>query len=232
MIKEAKFATKDLVTEADFINFAQTSFGDNIWKELSGGIISSVVPVKTRLIAGPFTAKTGKNPKRVNSKNCLPLLDTAHYGGNLGEDRAACCAGALKKYGAPFVLIDFGTAVSVNMVDKGGTFKGGAILLGVNTFLKAISENTAQLPKLEIRNKINVIGKNTEENILSGAVCALAFAAAGYIETAKKEFGNDTSVIITGGQAEDVLPYCEFKNIFDPGILLEGLFALYDGGIK
>jgi type III pantothenate kinase len=229
VIKDAKFATKDLLTEADFVNFAQTNFGDNIWKELDGGIISSVVPAKTELISNPFTAKTGKGAKRVNSKNCLPVLNTSGYGGNLGEDRAACCAGAVKKYGAPFALIDFGTAVSVNIVDKGGIFKGGAILLGVNKFLKAISENTAQLPRLEIRDKINIIGKNTEENILSGAVRALAFAAEGYIETAKQELGENMRVIITGGQAQDVLPYCGFKNIFDPAILFKGLFALYEG---
>lgn len=226
IIKEAVLTAKELNSEGDFKNFIEKSFGLNIWRDIDGSIISTVVPEKTSFVTDAVIAETGKSPQRIDAQSRRKLY--AQYDGLLGEDRVACCAGALKKYGPPFIVVDFGTATTVNVVNPEGDFIGGAILAGVRTSLLALSDNTAQLPNIEMDARIPVIGKNTRENLLSGAVIGSAFAVEGYIRRMEWEMDRKLPVIITGGHAPIVLPYCKFVNMHEPGMLLMGLFALYE----
>ncbi|MCL1998596.1 MAG: type III pantothenate kinase [Turicibacter sp.] len=211
---------------ADFSTIA-TLFANTLdfsWDEIEGVIISTVVPEKTELIIAALSTKTD-NIKRVDVSK---RLNTEAYSGLLGEDRAVCSFMALQKYIPPFVIIDFGTATTINIVNGASEFIGGAILSGLFTGLNALNTTTAQLPKIDFEQMQNIpiIGKNTAENLASGAVYGLAAAAEGFLNRIEKEMPL-TAVIVTGGHAPIILPYATFDYVHEPDLLLLGLFALY-----
>ena len=210
-----------------FLRFLEGKFGAGLWSGLEGCIIASVVPGQTEMVAGALESKLGRPPKRVDLKN-NPPLDLSQYKDTPGEDRVVCCVGALCEHTPPLILVDFGTATTINVLDERGRFLGGAILAGLHISLEALAGRTAQLPLVdEFAADIPLIGSRTKESMVSGAVLGEAFAAAGYVERIKKIYGQGTPVIVTGGHAPVILPYCEFEYIHAPNLLLSGLFALY-----
>lgn len=222
----AVLPTDELNSAEDFNHFLNKSFGEKIWRRVEGSIISTVVPQKNSYIKETLIQGTGKIPKTIERRS-LSYINASQYDGLLGEDRIVCCAGVLSKYEPPFILVDFGTATTVNVVNEKSEFLGGAILPGVKTGIKALSDNTAQLMETEIEGDIPVIGKNTRENLLSGAIIGLALAVEGYISLIEGELGSGFAVVVTGGHAPLVLPYCRFPYTHEPDLLPKGLFALY-----
>jgi len=211
-----------------FLCFLEEKFGAGLWNELEGCIISSVVPEQTPVVANALEAKLGRPPKRVDLQNC-PQLNPSGYNDTPGEDRIVCCVGALREHKPPLILIDFGTATTINVIDEGGRFLGGAILAGLHISLEALAGRTAQLPQIgELAASIPLIGAGTRECMVSGVVLGEAFAAAGYVQRIQKKFGRELPVIVTGGHAPVILPHCEFKHTHVPNLLLSGLFALYN----
>ncbi|MCL2421643.1 MAG: type III pantothenate kinase [Defluviitaleaceae bacterium] len=207
------------------------------WDQIEGSIIATVVPEHTHAVVSALKSKINGSVKRIDIKNCGSLR-VDQYEGLLGEDRVVCCAQALQKFSTPFVVIDFGTATTINVVNGDGAFIGGAILAGLQTGLDALTRNTAQLPQISgsdaKKTEILLIGKNTKENLHSGAVIGLACAMEGFLFRIKKEMGycEKTPVIVTGGHAPAILPYCQFDYIHEPSLLLEGLLTLYRGQTK
>jgi len=201
-----------------------------IWDQVEGSIIATVVPAHTDMIMSALEHKIGKPVKRIDINKC-GHLHTDQYEGLLGEDRAVCCAQALQKYSPPFIVIDYGTATTINIVNGDGEFLGGAILTGLQTGLDALTHNTAQLPQISQmaakKIEIPLIGKNTIQNLYSGAVIGLACATEGFLCRIEKELGVKMPVIITGGHGPVILPHCRFDYIHEPSLLLEGLLALY-----
>ena len=96
----------------------------------------------------------------------------------VGADRVVNNVSALKKYGAPAIIIDFGTATTFNVLDKEGEFIGGVIAPGIKGSLDSLVNGTAKLPRVEIERPKSVIGKNTVTNMQSGIV----FGFAGLVE--------------------------------------------------
>ncbi|MDR1703346.1 MAG: type III pantothenate kinase [Clostridiales bacterium] len=209
-----------------FSDYIEHDFGPEIWNNLEGSVLSTVYPEKTPALIGIIEKKTGKPVKRVDLTNCGGI--TSAYQGLLGEDRLVCCAGALRVTEPPFIVADFGTAATINVVNKGGAFAGGAIMTGVKTGLLALSEGTAQLPLTELKPDSPVVGVNTAQNLISGAVIGAACALEGYIRRIWNELGYETPIIITGGDAGAVLPHFRLRCRYEPELLIQGLFAVYE----
>ena len=208
----------------------ETNMGASIWDKIEGCIIATVVPSQTEIVLGMLQEKR-KLVKRVDIRNC-GKLKTERYTGLLGEDRVVCCASALQKYSPPFVVIDYGTATTINLVDANCEFLGGVILCGLRTGLNALTKNTAQLPSIDDLKTVPLIGTNTAENLISGAVIGLACATEGIIarmetEMGIKENGGILPAIVTGGHAPTILPHCHFEHKHEPSLLLEGLLSLW-----
>jgi len=200
-----------------------------IWDQIEGTIIATVVPEHTDMIVSALEKKTKRPVKRIDKNHCGHLR-VDRYEGLLGEDRIVCCAQALRKFSSPFVVIDYGTATTINVVNGDGEFIGGAILTGLQTGLDALTRNTAQLPPIStVTEQIPLIGKSTVENLLSGAVVGLACATEGFLTRIEEEMGCKMPVIVTGGHGPIILPYCRFDYIHEPSLLLEGLLALHRG---
>jgi len=220
------------VDEGQVTDLIEAGLGNDIWHKIKETLIATVVPSYTETVMTAIEAKTKKPVKRLNI-NKLGDLKIDQYQSVLGEDRAVCCARALQKYSPPFVVIDYGTAATINVVNGEGEFLGGAILPGLHTGLKALTSKTAQLPDIEkFDTNIPVIGKNTLQNLQSGAAIGLACATEGFLSRIEEELGKkskEIKVIVTGGHGPVILPYCRFSYFHDPSLLLEGLLSL--GGV-
>ena len=197
-------------------------------EEIEDTIISSVVPLVAAsissavsklfhivpLILGPGV-KTGLNIKIDNPAQ-------------LGADLVAGAIGALESYNMPCVVIDMGTASTISVLDRNGTFLGGAIAAGVKLTLKALTENTAQLTSMPIEAPDSVIGTNTIECMQSGSVLGTAAMIDGLLERIECELGETPTVVATGGLSKQIIEYCKTSIIYDENLLLEGLRAIYE----
>ena len=225
--KQAAVDTSEIACDACFAEFLHEHLGAELLAKLDGCIVASVVPNKTQAVVDAIRQKNSNVPIRfIDKVGCG--VDFSRYNGNLGEDRAVCCMAAVKKHQMPVVVIDFGTATTVNVVNSGKVFLGGAILAGVQTGIDALSNATAQLPLVEDFTAVKAIGGGTRECIASGAVMGAAFAVEGYVKCIAKELKTEPVVIITGGNATKVVPHCNFEFVYEPSLLMEGMFLIYE----
>ena len=197
-------------------------------EEIEDAIIASVVPSVAfsvsnavsklfhivPLMLGPGV-KTGLNIKIDNPAQ-------------LGADLVAGAVGALESYNMPCVVIDMGTASTISILDRNGTFIGGSIAAGVRLTLKALTENTAQLPSIPIEAPESVIGTNTVECMQSGLVYGTAAMIDGLLERIEDELGEIPTVVATGGLSKQIIEHCKTNIIYDENLLLEGLRAIYE----
>jgi len=224
-LKDAAAYWEEVPTAGQLIEWVEARFGGDIWQDLRGCVIASVLPQKTDEVAEAIQSRSGVRPGRVDLAGCG--LDLSRYQDTPGEDRVVCLVAALQLCPPPLVVVDFGTATTINVVDRARVFIGGAILPGVRIGLDALAGRTARLPRIgELSEVAPLIGVSTRDNLISGAVRGAAFAVEGYLREIKKEVGEEAAVIVTGGHAPAVLPYCGFAYDHRPDLLLRGLFFL------
>ena len=145
-----------------------------------------------------------------------------------GADRIANAVGAYVLYKHPVIVVELGTATTIDVVDSNGDFIGGIITLGVTSQLKALNKFTSKLPRIEVSLSNNAIGHNTNDAILSGVLRGTASMIDGLIEQCEKELGSKVIVVATGGYSGLISNY--LKRPFDfinPTLTLEGLRYLY-----
>ena len=170
----------------------------------------SIVP----LIIGPGV-KTGLNIKIDNPAQ-------------LGADLVAGAVAALHEYTMPCVIIDMGTATTISVLDENGSFLGGSIAAGVRLTLKALTQNTAQLPEISISAPAKVIGTNTADCMRSGLVFGAASMLDGLLERIEEELCMSATVVATGGLSKEVIPLCKKDIIYNENLLLDGLRYIYE----
>ena len=196
-------------------------------KAIKGAVMSSVVPqlnmtVKSavKFLIGIDTLTVGPGVKTGISIQC----DTPS---SVGADLICASVAAHFVYEKPALIIDLGTATKMTVVNGKGAFIGTSILPGVAMGLNALSNETAQLPKVSLEAPASVIAKNTVDCIKSGIIYGNASMIDGMIERIKNESGEELSVYITGGYAPAVLPYCKQKMTHDENLVLKGLNIIY-----
>lgn len=150
----------------------------------------------------------------------------------IGADRIVNAVAAVKEYGAPSVVIDFGTATTFDVISMKGEYLGGAIAPGVLTSSEALFERAARLPRIEISDPKKVIGKNTITAMQSG----IFYGYVGVVNEITKRIEEELKVkfnyIATGGVVELIAPYCECNPIIDKVLTLKGIKILYDMNVK
>ncbi|MBP5677097.1 MAG: type III pantothenate kinase [Bacteroidales bacterium] len=163
-----------------------------------------------------------------NSNTPLPIKLDYKTPATLGPDRlaAACGAWALHK-GEPCLIVDAGTCVTVDYLDAAGTYHGGAIMPGVAMKLKALHAYTAKLPlvTVEAGAKVPVPGRSTDECIVAGTLGETQMAVAGFV-TLYKGVAHNLKVLVTGGDAELVVPHGTEGREHVPHLTLIGLNAI------
>ena len=149
--------------------------------------------------------------------------------GRLGTDRAVNCIAAIEKYGPPFLILDFGTATTIDAVGPDGVYLGGTIGPGLQVSLDALVSRTAMLPRVELQMPPTVLGRNTVEQIQAGVVGGYVGNMEYLVHQVIREMGCDNiKVIATGGLSRMIAQQTDRITIVDTGLTLDGLQMIYD----
>lgn len=141
----------------------------------------------------------------------------------VGADRIANAVGALAFLSPPLVVVDFGTATTLDVVDGEGTYVGGAILPGIHVSLEALVGRTSKLPAIAIEAPQTAIGKTTVHSLQSGVVLGYACAIDGLIEQVVDELGGTAQVVSTGGLGSAFTGLAKRIEAHYPELTLDGL---------
>ncbi|HVM46603.1 MAG TPA: type III pantothenate kinase [Candidatus Acidoferrum sp.] len=191
---------------------------------LEGAVLCSVVP--------RVTPRVKRAVKRLWNLPCLELTPRTLRGvginyprpRTIGPDRLANAVAARHHFGAPAVVVDFGTAVTFDVVDRAGNYVGGIIAPGLAAMTEYLHEKTALLPRIRIREVKSVIGKSTEHAMLAGAVHGYRGLILELIRQLKRELGvRRLPVVATGGYAELIGSKLSAITAVEPLLTLEGL---------
>lgn len=196
-------------------------------KNCEGAILSSVVPQITEAVQISCGRILGKMPMLVTTETKTGLTIDLPEPDKVGRDRLVDAAWAAEYFPLPAVTADLGTASTFNLILPGKIFAGGIICAGIQTGLRALAYRAAQLPRLDLRIPDRIVGKNTEECMISGAVAGTAAMIDGLVRDIEEEIGNPVTLLLTGGGGEYVTSLIRHPHIFDPDMTRKGLALLY-----
>lgn len=197
-------------------------------KDVSGAIISSVVPSVTLAIKEAIIKLTGIDAMIIGPGIKTGLSILIDNPAQLGSDLVVDAAAAISEYKLPLVIFDMGTATTASVIDENRNYLGGMILPGVRVSLNALTARTSQLPKISLDGPKRVIGRNTIECMRSGIIYSTAASIDGIIDRFEEELGKPLTAIATGGLASSIVPFCRKKVILDDELLLKGLIIIYN----
>ena len=189
--------------------------------------IASVVEELTQKIKTAIDKIFKINSLVINSNLDLGINLKVTEPHKVGADRIINACFAAKHYPKPTIIIDIGSAITFDIVDKSGDFVGGVIMAGLTMQLNALYHKTSKLPEIKIESAQKAIGNNTKNAILSGVVRGTACAIEGLISQCEKELNEKAYIVATGGDAKLISEYLErqFDEI-NPILTLKGLCFL------
>ena len=146
----------------------------------------------------------------------------------VGADRLVNAVAAYERLGGPCVVVDFGTAITYDIVGAQGEYVGGIIAPGVEISMEALTTRAAAIPKIDLTPPRALIGKSTVEAIRSGVIYGFAAQVDGMLARLRDELGEETAAIATGGLAGAIVPFCELIDEVDPLLTLTGLRLIHE----
>lgn len=196
--------------------------------EIEDVIISSVVP-QVMYSVNNAIKKYLDTTALVANKN-MPIHIVNRYGNpnEVGTDRLVSSYAAMRKYGGPVIVIDFGTATTFDAVNGAGEYLGGAIYPGLKISMEALFARTAKLPRVEIADPGCVIGKTTVQSMQSGVLFGYVGAVENVVRLMKQQLGENAKVIATGGMASMISSHASCIEKVDRSIMLDGLIMIYN----
>ncbi|WP_298482498.1 type III pantothenate kinase [uncultured Ruminococcus sp.] len=199
--------------------------------EIEGSIISSVVPSINNSMRKAIE-KIARCPVMIVGPGIKTGLQIAiDNPAQLGSDRVADAVAALHEYKPPIVIIDMGTATTLSVIDAQRRHIGGIIAPGVGISMNALTEKTAQLPKISLEPPKKCIGSNTIECMKSGILYGAAGCIDGLLDRITDELGETPTFLATGGMSEYIIPHCRHEIVLDNMLLLKGLQLIYQKNI-
>jgi type III pantothenate kinase len=143
----------------------------------------------------------------------------------VGPDRIANALGALQKHSGPIIVVDFGTATTLDVVDRNGVYVGGAILPGIEVASSALVGRTSRLPRFELKAPETAIGKTTVHSLQSGMMLGYAGAIDSLANRIDSELGGGSTILATGGLGSIFVDLCESIQSYDKTLTLDGLLV-------
>ena len=196
--------------------------------QITGIVFSSVVPPLSERVIQACLKYLKQKPLCVHHKLKLNIKIRYDNPASVGTDRIADAVAAKSLYGSPLCVIDFGTATTFNAINKKGEYLGGAILPGIGLSARALYENTAKLPPVELSAPPSVIGANTIHAIQSGIIFGYVALVKGMVQEFKQQLGKDTQIVATGGHVLKISPYTPSIDHVDPWLTLTGLRLIWE----
>src|SRR5712692_9505855 len=196
-------------------------------QEIRGVAISNVVPTVQQTLEAMVETYFGGNPFTVEpGMSEVPLLVDAPQ--EVGADRLFDIVGGVTLYGAPLIVVNFGTATTFDCVNGRGAFIGGAIAPGLVTASEALISRAARLYRVELLHPKEAIGRNTVTNIQSGVMYGWAGLVDGLVERLRAEMGGPVKVVATGGLSGQMLGVARTVDVVNPELTLEGLRTIWE----
>lgn len=205
--------------------FAKRKFKD---ADIEAVIICSVVPKLTAIFTKLMRFLLKKHPLVLGKNIFVPIKNYYKKPNQVGQDRLVNAIAALTKYGLPAIIVDFGTALTFDLVSSKSEYLGGIIVPGVEIALQALTQKASLLPRIILAKPKVFLGRETASSMQSGVVYGYSFLVEGIINKLKNTLKSSPKIIATGGKAALICGYCpSIKNI-DPNLTLNGLRLIYE----
>jgi len=199
-------------------------------EEIDDIIICSVVPPIMFGLLAALRRYIGREPVIVDPNSDLGINIKYENKHEVGADRIVNAIAAREIYGAPCVVVDFGTATTFCAIDKSGDYAGGAILPGIKISLEALFAKAAKLPRIEIAECDSVIGTNTVSSMQAGIFYGYVGSVDYIVENMVGELGGGkTAVVATGGLSRLIAKRSRTIQTIDRSLTLRGLMIIYNG---
>ena len=211
-----------VVTLRDLLRARGISPGD-----VRGAVVGSVVRDASEVWTAALRMSLGVEPLIAKGRSDWGIEVSYDDPDSVGVDRLSAASEAYHRVGGPVVVVDVGTAITVDAVSGDGVFVGGIIATGPRLMALALHEHTSLLPLVEPERGIGLLGRSTVDCIRSGLLYGTASLVDGLVRRARREMG-DATVVATGGGLEFVLPALEERvDVVDPDLVLKGLYRLF-----
>ncbi len=196
--------------------------------QVTGCAISSVVPALTEAFGELAERRLGVKPLIAGSGVQTGMRVNTDYPSEVGADLIICALAARHLYGAPAIIVGFGTATTVSAVSAAGDFEGVAIAPGVVTGAEALFRFAAALPQVALQRPPAAIGKNTIHSMQSGLILGFGALVEGLVKRMREELGGAAHVVATGGLAPLIAPETHVVDVVEPNLALIGLRLIYE----
>ncbi|MQN02049.1 MAG: type III pantothenate kinase [Lachnospiraceae bacterium] len=198
-------------------------------KEIKDCIIASVVPALMHSLTSGIIKYFNTKPIIVAAGIKTGINIQTETPGQIGADRIVDAAGAYELYGGPLIVIDFGTATTYDFVDKNGSFKYGVTAPGIRISAKALWEDAAKLPEVEIRKPKSILARETISSMQAGLVYGQIGATEYIVRNMIKETGcKDVKVIATGGLGKMISRETSVIDKYNPDLTLQGMRFIFE----
>jgi len=202
-------------------------------EDIEGTVIASVVPNVMHALIGAFRRYVGTNPMIVGPGVKTGIKITSDNPREIGPDRIVDAVAAYELYGGPVLVMDFGTATTYDLVTEDGCFGVGITAPGIRISAKALWEDTAKLPEIEIKKPKSILARETISSMQAGLVYGQIGQTEYIVNQVKKETGYDKlKVVATGGLGRIIADETDVIQIYNRDLTLEGLRIIYEKNTK
>ncbi|MCX5678257.1 MAG: type III pantothenate kinase [Candidatus Omnitrophica bacterium] len=186
-------------------------------------VISSVVPLALSRLIAALNKVVKCNISVIGRDKIVPIRNLYRIKSEVGQDRLVNAFAAKTLYGKPAVIIDFGTAITFDVVSTRGDYLGGLIFPGIEMSLSSLHKKTALLPNIKLKPALSIIGRDTVNSMRGGILFGLGAMCDALAAKYRKMLGKRTRIIATGGNASLIKRYSKSIQIVDEDLTLNGL---------
>lgn len=202
-------------------------------ENIEGTIVASVVPNIMHALVGGITRYLNTTPLIVGPGIKTGLKIVTENPREIGSDRIVDAVAAYEIYGGPILVLDFGTATTYDLVTEDGCFSAGITAPGIRISAKALWEDTARLPEIEIKKPKSILAQETISSMQAGLVYGQIGQTEYIIRQVEKESGyTNLKVVATGGLGRIIADETDAIQIYDRDLTMEGLRIIYEKNVK
>ena len=189
-------------------------------------IICSVVPRMSSVLTESLRSLEEVPVRIVGQDLKVPLKNKYTYPEQVGQDRLVGAYAAWRLYKKDCIVADFGTAITIDLVTGKGEYLGGIIAPGLEISLEALASRTALLPKVELKEPPELLGRDTANSIRSGVLHGCVALTDGLVTQLKRRYAPKAAVVATGGASPLIAKHAKTITHLKPQLVLEGLYQI------